>query len=265
MSEPVLATSGNDRLQSSCSGRDRWFDSGSLQRRSDEPVTAGYDYGYPLGGFPGRIWRRSRPSLRRFRDGGFHAAFRAGRGFLGPAAFHGSARFGRRRGCTWTMSSSTRQPLRPERVCEVAYDQMQGTRFRHAANFLRWRPDKRPQDCRYDQLEVTPAYELDRVFGARDSRSAVRRRGPGIIVRFGRIFWRALAVGNVAQIDPDASPDRPRKEANAKGQRRPGASSRWTRGKDLSCDWAVVRAGGLRERPHAAASARRRAACAPWP
>ena len=32
---------------------------------------------------------------------------------------------------------------------------------------LRWRPDKRPQDCRYDQLEVTPAYELDRVFGAR--------------------------------------------------------------------------------------------------
>jgi hypothetical protein len=44
---------------------------------------------------------------------------------------------------------------------------MQGTRFRHAAKFLRWRPDKRPQDCRYDQLEVTPAYELDRVFGAR--------------------------------------------------------------------------------------------------
>ena len=60
------------------------------------------------------------------------------------------------------------EPLRPERVCEVAYDHMQGTRFRHAAKFLRWRPDKRPQDCRYDQLEVTPAYELDRVFGARD-------------------------------------------------------------------------------------------------
>src|SRR5687768_5970733 len=60
------------------------------------------------------------------------------------------------------------QPLRPERVCEVAYDHMQGTRFRHAAQFLRWRPDKRPRDCRYDQLEVTPAYELERVFGARD-------------------------------------------------------------------------------------------------
>jgi ATP-dependent DNA ligase len=59
------------------------------------------------------------------------------------------------------------EPLRPERVCEVAYDHMQGSRFRHAAQFLRWRPDKRPRDCRYDQLEVTPAYELERVFGAR--------------------------------------------------------------------------------------------------
>jgi ATP-dependent DNA ligase len=57
------------------------------------------------------------------------------------------------------------EPLRPERVCEVAYDHMQGTRFRHAAQFVRWRPDKRPRDCRYDQLEVTPAYELERVFG----------------------------------------------------------------------------------------------------
>jgi ATP-dependent DNA ligase len=55
--------------------------------------------------------------------------------------------------------------LRPERVCEVAYDHMQGTRFRHAAQFRRWRPDKRPHDCRYDQLEVTPPYELKRVFG----------------------------------------------------------------------------------------------------
>ena len=70
-------------------------------------------------------------------------------------------------------------PLRPERVCEVAYDHMQGTRFRHAAQFLRWRADKRPEDCRYDQLEITPAYELERVFGARDAggRSAGRRQG----------------------------------------------------------------------------------------
>ena len=58
------------------------------------------------------------------------------------------------------------EPLRVERVCEVKYDHMQGTRFRHAAVFLRWRPDKQPEDCRYDQLEVTAPYELEKVFGA---------------------------------------------------------------------------------------------------
>ena len=59
------------------------------------------------------------------------------------------------------------EALRPERVCEVKYDHMQGDRFRHAAIFLRWRPDKPPQDCRYDQLEVTTAFELAKVFGAK--------------------------------------------------------------------------------------------------
>jgi ATP-dependent DNA ligase len=58
------------------------------------------------------------------------------------------------------------EPLRIERVCEVKYDHMQGPRFRHAAVFVRWRPDKRPIDCRYDQLEVTTPYELANVFGA---------------------------------------------------------------------------------------------------
>jgi ATP-dependent DNA ligase len=58
------------------------------------------------------------------------------------------------------------EPLRIERVCEVKYDHMQGDRFRHAAVFQRWRPDKPPSDCRYDQLEVTPPYELEKVFGA---------------------------------------------------------------------------------------------------
>jgi ATP-dependent DNA ligase len=69
------------------------------------------------------------------------------------------------------------EPLRPERVCEVRYDHMQGSRFRHAAHFVRWRPDKPPEDCRYDQLEVTPAYELERVFGARVARDARDPRG----------------------------------------------------------------------------------------
>lgn len=56
------------------------------------------------------------------------------------------------------------EPLRLERVCEVKYDHMQGDRFRHAAVFLRWRVDKGPLDCRYDQLEVTTPYELAQVF-----------------------------------------------------------------------------------------------------
>jgi ATP-dependent DNA ligase len=63
------------------------------------------------------------------------------------------------------------EPLRIERVCEVKYDHMQGDRFRHAAIFLRWRPDKQPQDCRYDQLEVTKPYELERIFSSGSSGS----------------------------------------------------------------------------------------------
>ena len=58
------------------------------------------------------------------------------------------------------------EPLRVERVCEVKYDHMQGDRFRHAAVFERWRPDKPPSDCTYAQLEVTTPYELAKVFGA---------------------------------------------------------------------------------------------------
>jgi ATP-dependent DNA ligase len=69
------------------------------------------------------------------------------------------------------------EPLRIERVCEVKYDHLQGDRFRHAATFLRWRPDKRPRDCRYDQLEVTTPYDLSRVFssGCGRHRSTWRR------------------------------------------------------------------------------------------
>ena len=58
------------------------------------------------------------------------------------------------------------EPLRIERVAEVAYDHLQGDRFRHATTFARWRPDKQPQDCRYDQLEETAAFELSKIFGS---------------------------------------------------------------------------------------------------
>ena len=56
------------------------------------------------------------------------------------------------------------EPLRIERVCEVRYDHLQGKRFRHAAVFVRWRFDKPPRACDYEQLEVTPPFELARVF-----------------------------------------------------------------------------------------------------
>jgi ATP-dependent DNA ligase len=56
------------------------------------------------------------------------------------------------------------EPLRIERVCEVKYDHLQGDRFRHAATFLRWRPDKAPSDCRYDQLESATPFRFDAVF-----------------------------------------------------------------------------------------------------
>jgi ATP-dependent DNA ligase len=58
------------------------------------------------------------------------------------------------------------EPLRIERVCEVKYDHMEGDRFRHGTTFLRWRPDKDPADCRYDQLEVTRPFALKKVFAA---------------------------------------------------------------------------------------------------
>lgn len=83
-----------------------------------------------------------------------------------------SSRWNRGKDLSW-------EPLRPERVCEVAYDHMQGDRLRHAAQFVRWRFDKRPQECHYDQLEVTPPYELERVFGARDGRSARSKAAQG--------------------------------------------------------------------------------------
>ena len=57
------------------------------------------------------------------------------------------------------------EPLRPDLVIEVAYDHMQGSRFRHTAQFRRWRSDKRPKDCTYAQLEVVPPQELFEIFG----------------------------------------------------------------------------------------------------
>ena len=56
-------------------------------------------------------------------------------------------------------------PLRPERVLEVKYDHMEGRRFRHTAQFKRWRPDRDPESCGYEQLEEPVSYDLARILG----------------------------------------------------------------------------------------------------
>ena len=58
------------------------------------------------------------------------------------------------------------EPLRPELVCEVAYDHLEGERFRHATHFRRWRPDREPASCTYAQLDAAVPEELAEVFGA---------------------------------------------------------------------------------------------------
>ena len=72
-------------------------------------------------------------------------------------------------GSRWSQGKDLSwQPLRPELVVQVAYDHMQGARFRHTAQFRRWRSDKAPRDCTFAQLEVVPPHELAAIFaGAR--------------------------------------------------------------------------------------------------
>jgi ATP-dependent DNA ligase len=60
-------------------------------------------------------------------------------------------------------------PLRPERVVEVRYDHLEGRRFRHTAQFVRWRPDRDPHSCTYDQLEETLSYDLAHVLATPSS------------------------------------------------------------------------------------------------
>jgi len=84
----------------------------------------------------------------------------------------GRSRFNTRRGPTHARREEPEsagktlewEPLRPELVVEVAYDHMQGDRFRHTAQFERWRPDRTPETCTYEQLETTPPYELQAIF-----------------------------------------------------------------------------------------------------
>ncbi|GAA4353688.1 ATP-dependent DNA ligase [Angustibacter luteus] len=71
-------------------------------------------------------------------------------------------------GSRWAAGKDlTFVPLRPELVVEVRYDHMEGIRFRHTAQFVRWRPDREPTSCGYDQLEEPVSFDLTDVLGAR--------------------------------------------------------------------------------------------------
>jgi len=68
----------------------------------------------------------------------------------------------------WNSATDKRWiPIRPEKVAEVAYDQMEGHRFRHTVRFLRWRPDRDPSGCTFGQLEVPLSYDLYDVLESR--------------------------------------------------------------------------------------------------
>jgi ATP-dependent DNA ligase len=99
-------------------------------------------YRAPLAGHPWREWAEGEeaPDGERRRPGA-------------------SSRWSQGKDLSW-------EPLRPELVLEVAYDHMQGRRFRHTAQFRRWRPDKAPRDCTFEQLAVVPPLELEAIFGA---------------------------------------------------------------------------------------------------
>jgi ATP-dependent DNA ligase len=71
----------------------------------------------------------------------------------------GQSRWNAGRNMSW-------EPLRPELVAEVAFDHLQGDRFRHATSFVRWRPEREPASCTYSQLDVAVPEELEAVFRA---------------------------------------------------------------------------------------------------
>jgi ATP-dependent DNA ligase len=65
----------------------------------------------------------------------------------------------------WSVGKDlTFVPLRPERVVEVRYDHMEGDRFRHTTQFVRWRPDRDPRSCTYEQLQEPVSYDLAAIF-----------------------------------------------------------------------------------------------------
>ncbi len=99
-------------------------------------------------------YRKSALSDHPWKD---WAAQESGTGEVDRRMPGGQSRWSQGKDLSW-------EPIRAELVVEVAYEHMQGDRFRHIAHFRRWRPDKKPADCTYAQLEVVPPHELTSIF-----------------------------------------------------------------------------------------------------
>jgi ATP-dependent DNA ligase len=82
---------------------------------------------------------------------------RGGPSFEGGRAPGGPSRWSQDRDLAW-------EPVRPELVCEVAFDRLENDRFRHGVGFVRWRPDKPPKACTMAQLKAEAAAELKSLF-----------------------------------------------------------------------------------------------------
>ena len=112
---------------------------------------------------------RARPAARRARAVPRRRARRAPVARVG----RGRRRRGRRPGSAdpgaqsrWNAGKDLSwEPLRIELVAEVAYEHLQGDRFRHTARFQRWRPDREPSSCTYEQLDAPVPMELQEIFG----------------------------------------------------------------------------------------------------
>ncbi len=101
-----------------------------------------------------------RENAREGHPWGAWAEFQAAAEESGQRKPGATSRWNRGKDLSW-------EPLRIELVVEVSFDHMQGDRFRHGSHVQRWRPDKPPADCRYDQLEETPAFLIREIFGTK--------------------------------------------------------------------------------------------------
>ncbi|HEX5365060.1 MAG TPA: ATP-dependent DNA ligase, partial [Acidimicrobiales bacterium] len=126
--------------------------------------------------FAAPLRRRLMAEVQPLREGAldahpWQAWAQAGAHQGGPRMPGGTSRWNATKDLSW-------EPLRVERSVEVRYEHLLSGRFRHTARFVRWRDDKPPHACTYDQLEEVPPAELSAVFGAAAHRPGRSPRSP---------------------------------------------------------------------------------------